>query len=149
MWKQSVFLIIIAVLISSCDPGLYTKGQLGAGGGAAAGALLGQAIGRDTGSTLIGAAVGGLLGYIVGNEMDKHDRQQLNNVYETAPSYQTSSWVNPDNGRQYSVTPQPAYTEANTNKVCRPAEIEAVIDGKKDKVMSTACRDASGNWVLQ
>jgi outer membrane lipoprotein SlyB len=52
------------------------------GGGAGLGAILGQAIGRDTKSTLIGAALGGTLGYIVGNEMDKYDREQLRNVFE-------------------------------------------------------------------
>lgn len=39
--------------------------------GAGGGALVGQAIGRDTEATLIGTAVGGMLGYMVGNEMDK------------------------------------------------------------------------------
>ena len=39
--------------------------------GAGSGALVGQAIGRDTEGTLIGTAVGGMLGYMVGNEMDK------------------------------------------------------------------------------
>jgi len=39
--------------------------------GRGGGALVGQAIGRDTEGTLIGTAVGGMLGYIAGNEMDK------------------------------------------------------------------------------
>jgi hypothetical protein len=40
-----------------------TGQMLGAGGGAAVGALLGQAIGHDTTSTLIGAAVGAAIGW--------------------------------------------------------------------------------------
>ena len=35
------------------------------------GVLSGQAIGHDSGATLIGAAVGGALGYMVGNKMEK------------------------------------------------------------------------------
>lgn len=144
--KQFNILALLALLVlSSCA----TKGQTGAVGGAAAGALVGQAIGHNTGATLIGAAVGGLLGYIVGNEMDKYDREQLNHAYERGISNQRSAWVNPDSGNQYAVTPQPAYQNPSTHQVCRRAEIEAVIDGKPQKTYSTACRDQYGTWQLQ
>lgn len=140
----SVLTLLFLLTLSSCA----TKGQTGAVGGAAAGALIGQAIGHNTGATLIGAAVGGMLGYIVGNEMDKYDREQLNHAYERGISNQRSSWVNPDTGNQYAVTPQPAYQSGN-NRVCRRAEIEAVIDGKPQRTYSTACRDEYGAWQLQ
>jgi surface antigen len=135
-------LIITPMLMTSCA----TKGQTGAMGGAAGGALIGQAIGGDTGGTLIGAAVGGLLGYIVGNEMDKYDRSQLSQVYETSPSNHPTTWHNPDNGNRYTVTPQPAYVDRGRN--CRQAEILATIDGKAEKTISTACRE-NGQWVIQ
>jgi surface antigen len=136
-------LLVTPLLTTSCA----TRGQTGALGGAAGGALLGQAIGHNTGGTLIGAAVGGLLGYIVGNEMDKYDRDQLNQTYETAPSHQTTTWVNPDNGNHYRVTPQPAY-QGPRGQNCREAEILATIDGKAEKTVATACRE-NGQWVVQ
>lgn len=146
----SVLLVGTLVLVlSSCTE--YTgmnKGQTGAVGGAAGGALLGQAIGRNTEATLIGAAIGTVLGYIVGNEMDKYDRQQLNYAYERGPSGQPVTWVNPDSGNNYQVTPQPAYTNSSTNQVCRKAEIMATIDGKPEKTITTACRNSQGQWVL-
>ncbi|MCW5200998.1 glycine zipper 2TM domain-containing protein, partial [Desulfobulbus sp. F4] len=117
-------------------------------GGAAAGAIAGQAIGKNTGATLVGAAAGGMLGYIIGNEMDKFDQQQLTRAYETAPSGQPVAWTNPDNHNQYQVIPQPAYTGSN-NQTCRKAEIVAVIDGKTERTYSNACRDTYGNWQLQ
>ena len=138
-----VTLFIFPLLISSCA----SKSQTGALGGAAGGAILGQAIGGNTEGTLIGVAVGGLLGYIVGNEMDKYDQQQLNQVYETAPSRQTTNWVNPDTGNQYAVTPQNTYVD-QSGRNCREAEILATIDGKAEKTMSTACRE-NGRWVIQ
>jgi len=125
------------------------KGQVGGVGGAATGAILGQAIGHNTEATLIGAAIGGLLGYIVGNEMDKDDLRELNHVYERGASSRPSSWVNPDTGNQYTVVPEPAYTDSNSHRVCRKAEIDAVIDGKMQKTNATACRDAHGHWQLQ
>ena len=74
--------ILMLGLASSCANTNLTKGQQGAAVGAAGGALAGQAIGRNTEATLIGTAVGTMLGYIVGNEMDKYDRTQLNQAYE-------------------------------------------------------------------
>jgi len=140
-----LFALLALFALSSCA----TRGQTGALGGAAGGALIGQAIGRSTGGTLIGAAVGAGLGYILGNEMDKYDRNRLGNVYEQGPSNQRSAWVNPDTGNQYSVTPQPAYENPSTRQVCRRAEINAVIDGKPQRTYSTACRNAYGEWQLQ
>ncbi len=137
------------LLLTSCaEMDSMDKGVKGAIGGAAGGALIGQAIGRNTEATLIGMAVGTMLGYIVGNEMDKSDRQQLNRAYESAPSGQPVAWVNPDSGNNYQVTPHPAYTNPSTHQVCRKADIYATIDGKSEKTVSTACRNAQGEWVL-
>lgn len=141
-----VVLLVIIISLASCT-GQYSRGQSGAVMGAAGGAVVGQALGRSTEATLIGMAVGTMLGYIVGNEMDKYDRQQLNYAYETGVSGQQSSWRNPDSGNSYVVTPQPAVQ--NQSGPCRKAEIEAVIDGRRETTYSTACRDASGQWILQ
>ena len=145
MKLSSIVAIIALLLLSSCA----NKAQTGAAGGAAAGAIIGQAIGHNTGGTLIGAAVGTMLGYIVGNEMDKYDRQQLNHMYERGVSNQRSTWVNPDTGNEYSVTPQPAYQNSSTRQVCRRAEIDATIDGRRERTVSTACRNSQGEWELQ
>ena len=151
MKKMACTLVgVMAILMTSCANVDLNKGQQGAIGGAAGGALLGQAIGKNTEATLIGAAVGTLLGYIVGNEMDKYDRRNLNQVYETAPSGQTASWQNPDSGNYYEVTPQPAYTAPqNPQSYCRKAEILTTIDGKAEKTYATACRNNHGQWVVQ
>lgn len=141
----SVLALLFLLLLASCA----NRGQTGAVGGAAAGALIGQAIGHNTEGTLIGAAVGTMLGYIVGSEMDKYDRQQLDHMYERGVSNQRSTWVNPDTGNQYTVTPQPAYQEPSSRRVCRRAEIEAIIDGRPERTYSTACRNEYGQWELQ
>ena len=145
--QMAAVAIILMLLTSGCATNT-SKGTSGAAIGAAAGAITGQAIGRDTKGTLLGAAVGGLLGYIIGNEMDKYDQAQLNQVYETSPSHQRTQWVNPDTNRSYAVTPKPAYTQPS-GQVCREAEILATVDGRPEKVVSTACRDNEGRWVIQ
>lgn len=143
-----LFLPIFLFSLSSCADHQYTKGQKGAGIGAASGAIIGQAIGRNTEATLIGAAVGTMLGYIVGNEMDKYDRRELNHAYEYGPSGQSTTWQNPDSGNNYQVTPQPAYYQ-QADKPCRKAEILATIDGKTQKTYTTACRNSAGQWELK
>jgi uncharacterized protein YcfJ len=55
------------VFVSGCE----SDAQTGALIGTAAGAGVGQAIGRNTQSTLIGAGVGAGAGYMIGNESDK------------------------------------------------------------------------------
>ena len=139
--------ILVLFLLGACAP--TNRAQTGAIGGAAGGALIGQMIGHDTESTLIGAAVGTMLGYIVGNEMDKYDRQELNHVYERGMSGQSAAWTNPDSGNQYQVTPQQAYFPPGTQQPCRKAEIVAFIDGKRETTYTTACRDINGQWQLQ
>ena len=139
-------LVLLVSTLASCA-GEYNKGQSGAVMGGIGGAVVGQAIGGSTEATLIGVAVGSMLGYIVGNEMDKNDRQQLNYVYEGGVSGQQSSWQNPDSGNRYTVIPQPAVQ--GSSGPCRKAEIQAVIDGRHETTYSTACRDASGQWILQ
>jgi surface antigen len=140
-------LLVAGMLFSlaSCTHEL-NRAQSGAVLGAAGGALVGQAIGHDTSSTLIGTAVGTLLGYMVGNEMDKYDRQRLNYVYERGVSGQTSSWVNPDNGNSYYVTPSAATRTASGP--CRTATIEATIDGRRETTYGTACQLGAGAQAL-
>jgi surface antigen len=140
----------MALMLTSCANVDLNKGQQGAIGGAAGGALLGQAIGRSTEATLIGAAVGTMLGYVVGNEMDKYDRRELNHAYEFGPSGQSTSWQNPDSGNYYAVTPQPAYSSpVYQDRPCRQAEIMATIDGQTERTYTTACRNSRGQWELQ
>lgn len=149
MKKSVLFLLpIIVIGLSSCaNP---TGGQRGAGIGGVSGALIGQAIGRDTEATLIGAAVGTMLGYIVGNEMEKYDRKELNHAYEYGPSGQATTWQNPDNRNSYQVVPQPAYASPqNPQTPCRRAEILATIDGRTEKTYTTACRNSAGQWELR
>lgn len=150
MKKYTVVLIVLVLLfVTSCASRQDTNAKKGSVTGAAAGAMIGQAIGGDTESTLLGATIGSLLGYAIGQEMDRRDREQLNNTYERGVSGQTVTWVNPDTGVEYEVTPKPAQTYKNGDQVCRPAQVEITVDGKREKTTTTACRNQYGQWVLQ
>ena len=68
MKKISAIILSLSMLagVAGC-----TTTEQGAVVGAAGGALVGQAIGGDTKSTLIGAAVGGVTGALIGESMKK------------------------------------------------------------------------------
>lgn len=72
---------------------MANKAQMGGIGGAAAGAIAGQAIGKNTEATMIGAAIGGMLGYIIGNEMDKYDLLAIRNTLEYNITNEPSIWA--------------------------------------------------------
>ena len=74
--KQTIISIALLAILSltiSCAtvPHDRYNTQKGAAVGAGVGALMGQAIGRDTEATLLGAGIGTLLGAITGNAVDQ------------------------------------------------------------------------------
>lgn len=106
--------------------------------GAGSGALLGQAIGRDTQATLLGTAIGGVLGYIVGNEMDKEAMP----VAQRRTMYQETEWPSAHRRDQ-----RHSERRATPRLECRETEILAYVDGRPETVLATACYD-HGDWVL-
>ena len=69
--------LVITAMILTAATNVYADHHQSIGGlvlGAGGGALVGQAIGRNTEATVIGTAVGGVIGYIIGSEMDNSHR---------------------------------------------------------------------------
>lgn len=73
-----VSLILVTLMFSCAGPTQQQSGtKTGALIGAAGGALLGQAIGRNTTGTLVGAGIGAAIGGIAGNQIGAYmDRQE-------------------------------------------------------------------------
>lgn len=110
--KIVLALMAAAVLLAGCggqSAGEFAQehkgGLIGAGIGAGIGALAGQAIGRNTSSTLIGAAVGGGIGYLLGNTQDKKRAERYDPATTTALT--GSRW----RVQQLSMPNPPAYRE--------------------------------------
>ena len=61
--------IMLALSLATAVTGCTTT-EKGAVVGGVGGALVGQAIGGDTGSTLLGAAIGTVAGGLIGNSME-------------------------------------------------------------------------------
>lgn len=137
-------LLIVGLALGGCN---VTKQQTGQVVGAVAGGALGSRFGQGSGKTaaiIAGTIAGAYLGGYLGRQMDENDRQRTYNALEYNHSNQSSSWTNPDSGYDYSVTPTRTYeTSAGP---CRDYTTEAYIDGRRESVHGTACRDADGRW---
>lgn len=134
-----------ALAVSGCQE--VRNEQVGMGVGGAIGGLLGAQVGGGSGqlaATAAGALLGAYLGGNVGRTMDQVDRQQTYRTLEGNPTGQTSSWRNPDSGNEYEVTPTRTYEQAG--RPCRDYTTEAWIDGRRETVRGTACREADGTW---
>ncbi|MBF0138439.1 MAG: hypothetical protein HQL65_19585 [Magnetococcales bacterium] len=143
-------MLLLAMILVLPLPGCANRAQTGAGVGAMTGALAGSLLGPTKNKeayALFGALIGGALGYAVGNEMDKEDLRQLNYSLDHTPSQQTTRWVNPDTGKEFAVTPSPARSVGE--RICRQAEIASVIEGRRETVVTTACRLPDGRWEIR
>lgn len=150
MFKPAVVLLTAAFVVSGCATP-PTQEQTGAVIGGALGGLLGAQVGSGSGrtaaiiaGTLAGAAVGGS----IGRTMDEVDRQRVQRTLETARDNQPVAWVNPNSGTRWEATPTQTFRTA-AGQDCREYTIQAVIDGRTENVVGTACRDPSGRWVNQ
>lgn len=133
-----------ALLLGGCET---TKEQQGQVIGAIAGGVLGSQVGGGSGkvaATIAGTMLGGFIGGNIGRQMDDGDRYRAGHALEATPTNQSSSWQNPDTGNSYSVTPTRTYYDSS--RPCREYTTEAWIDGRKETVYGSACRQADGTW---
>ena len=125
---------------------------LGAGGGA----LVGQAIGRDTEGTLIGTAVGGMLGYMAGNEMDKegyrgnYSSPQSVGYYPSSPPPQMVVYPPPPPPQPRYYSSRPYYgdhyrRDYRPDQDCREIMVVKERHGRYRQTVTTVCRDR-GDW---
>ncbi|WP_285905048.1 glycine zipper domain-containing protein [Pseudodesulfovibrio pelocollis] len=144
--KKIIFIIALLAIVTVGSGCTMNMAQKGAGLGALSGALLGSLVSGDKEiGAAVGALVGGAAGYMIGNEWDKYDAAQVSSIAETVPSGRTVGWQNPDTGRSYQATPQPAYTQ--NQRVYREVVIkEDGPDGRP--IYATVYRGDDGNWHL-
>jgi surface antigen len=140
---------MVLLMITSCaEDGTMTTGGKGAIGGGAAGAVVGQALGRNRYATVMVGAMGSILGYLIGEEMDKTDTEKLNNALESGQAGKPIAWKNPDTGDEYKIIPFEFVTDEATQQKCRNAKLVANLEGKEQITDTKACRSNDGQWAL-
>ena len=94
-----------------------------------------------------GAIIGMIVGGAIGTMMDDADQGCVGHTLEHVPDGQTITWNDPNQGRTYRVTPESSYRATN-GQICRDYVTEAVIGGRVQEVIGTACRQPDGAWKL-
>ncbi len=132
------------------DEGHCNREAIGAVIGGVVGGVAGAQVGEGDGKTLAtiaGTIVGVIAGKSIGRAMDEADEYCAGQALEYAPDGQAVTWQNPDTQSQYSVTPASTY-QNEAGQYCREYVTEAVIDGNREQVSGTACRQEDGSWKL-
>jgi surface antigen len=127
-----------------------TSNLLGSAIGAAAGGLLGSQFGKGGGNTVMtitGVLAGALAGGYVGRQMDPVDQACIGRSLENTPTNQTVAWRNPDTKSSYWVTPTRTFEERDGTP-CRDYVTDALVDGRREQVTGTACRQPDGSWKI-
>lgn len=138
----------LALTLVACSTA-PTKQDQGVLIGAIAGGILGHQVGGGSGqvlATMVGTVAGAMIGGSIGRQMDETDRLNTAAALENVRTGVPSSWVNPDTGYEYVVTPTNTY-DSGTGP-CREYTMDATIGGKTEQVYGTACRQADGSWKV-
>ncbi len=142
--QLAVMVAASALVLGGCQTTKETQGQVI---GAIAGGILGNQVGSGSGRTaavIAGTLLGGFVGGNVGRQMDDGDRYRAGQALEATPTYQSSRWQNPDSGNRYAVTPTKTYYDGS--RPCRDYTTEAWIDGQRETITGSACRQSDGTW---
>lgn len=139
MYKSILTLTLLSVMLLSVScatiPEDRYNTQKGAAIGAGIGALLGQAIGRDTEATLLGAGIGTLVGAIAGNAVD----QEHQAARDAAALNKRVVYVD-EQGRAVEAIPMQSSQQTNCRKITKrqwdngqliSETVEEICEGEK------------------
>jgi surface antigen len=137
-----------ALMLIGCNT-TPTKQDKGVIIGAIAGGIIGSQVGGGSGqvvATIVGTAAGAMIGGAIGKSMDETDQLHSAATLENVRTGVPSSWVNPDTGNQYVMTPTNTYDSGAGP--CREYTLDATIGGETEQIYGTACRQADGSWAV-
>jgi surface antigen len=145
---KSIIAVCVALTLFGCStaPSKQDQGMII---GAIAGGILGHQVGGGSGqvlATMIGTVAGAAIGGSIGRTMDDYDRMNASAALENVRTGVPSTWVNPDTGYEYVMTPTNTY-DSGTGP-CREYTLDATIGGKTEQIYGTACRQADGSWKV-
>lgn len=137
---------LLAAMLAACTT-VPSQQDQGVVIGAIAGGVLGNQVGGGSGrviATIVGTVAGAAIGGKIGRSMDEQDRMKTAMALENVRTGVSSTWVNPDNGYEYTVTP--TSTQEYASGPCREYTVNARIGGGTEQVYGTACRQPDGSW---
>lgn len=142
LFSLSLSMLACSTAPSRVDQGVFIGGIVGG--------IIGHQVGRGSGrtiATMVGAVTGAAIGGSIGRSMDDTDRLRVAHTLETVRTDVPATWINPDSGYAYAVTPTRTY-ESGTGP-CREYTLDATIGGETQHIFGIACRQADGSWQVQ
>jgi len=137
------------VLLAACET--MSHGDQGQVIGGVVGGVLGSQVGEGHGQTaaiIVGTLAGAMIGQHIGESMDDTDRMKTASVLNNSRTGTSTTWVNPDTGYEYAVTPTRTY-DAQSGP-CREFRLDASVGSEPDQeVYGTACLQPDGSWLIQ
>lgn len=142
---------VLPIMLVACGPNGPNRSDSGLAIGAIAGGILGSTVGKGRGrtaATVAGAVIGGIVGSEIGRNLDKRDRELAQqaeyDAFEHGRSGAVTRWRDPDNGHYGEVVPSRPYRRAEQD--CRDYTHTIYIDGRRQAMRGTACRNPDGTW---
>jgi surface antigen len=134
--------------LAACE----TKRESGTAIGAITGAVIGNQFGKGSGkvaATFAGAVIGGIVGNQIGKDLDARDRELARqaeyDAWESGPPGRPVRWQNPNNGRYGEIVAEGYYDRGGSR--CRDFIHTVWIDGRRQQMRGTACRNPDGTWT--
>ena len=139
----SIIVLASCETMSQADQGEIIGGVVGV----VVGAQIGEGHGR-TAAIIIGTLAGAMIGRHIGETMDETDRMNTARALNDSRTGTSTTWVNPDTGYEYTVTPTRTYEQSSGP--CREFRLDASVgDSPDEEVYGTACLQADGSWLIQ
>lgn len=142
------FALVLVAALAGCET--MDKEDQGQIIGGVVGGVLGAQVGDGSGRTaaiIIGTLAGSMIGAEIGRTMDEQDRAQVATALHDNRTQQSTTWINPDTGRRYTVTPTRTYD--GEGQPCREFSLRATVVGQPDQpLFGTACLRSDGAWVI-
>ncbi len=152
--RQIVAVALFPVILTACGnlggPKQTGGTLLGGGLGALAGSQIGGGTGRFA-AVAIGTLLGAFVGGKAGKSLDRADKLFANRMaqgsLEQAPSGQSSTWKNPDNGHSGTFTPTRTF-QTTGGGFCREYQQTVTVGGDTQRAFGKACRQPDGSWRI-
>ena len=147
------YLVLVLAVILTLFAGCETMSQAEQGEviGGVIGGVVGAQVGDGSGQTaaiIIGTLAGAMIGRHIGETMDDVDRMRTARSLNDSRTGESTSWVNPDTGYEYTVTPTKTFEQSGGP--CREFSLNATVGGQPDQELyGTACLQADGSWLVQ
>jgi surface antigen len=134
--------------LAACE----SKQDAGTAIGAITGGIIGNQFGKGSGkvaATFAGAVIGGIVGNSIGKDLDARDRELARqaeyDAWEHGPPGRPVRWRNPGRDHYGEIVAEGYYNRGGSR--CRNFIHTVWIDGRRQQLRGTACRNPDGTWT--